>query len=367
MKKFYLSVLVVIVTIAGFSQDPHSSQFYSAPLHLNPAMTGVFRGNYRLTTLYRNQWGSVLKNESISNFRTMWGSVDFRLPLKSGWNKHNAIGVGINALNDKAADSEFGTTQVGLAFSYLQGLSRSGRQFLVIGLQGNFYQQTFTPNSLRLGHQWNGIEYDPSIPLNTDNSINYLNTNLMYFDAGVGLLWFMQGRDERTNAYVGVAGHHLNQPNIDLTDIGNDGTTANLNMKIVGHAGARLPIGRQFDLMPKTIFMHQGNNLEAVFGTDIRFNFDYYDLNSSSFRFGMLYRTVGGLKRESNTESKFGSEALILLTGFDYKGLNIGVAYDINLSEFREGTQSRGGFEVSLAYTGKFKQKQNYKTACPDF
>lgn len=367
MKKLYLFVLVFVVSLAGFSQDAHNSQFYSAPMHLNPAMTGVFRGNYRFTTLYRSQWASVLKDENISNFRTIWGGIDFRLPLnKGGWNKHNALGVGINAMNDKAADSRFGTTQVGLAVSYHQSLGRNGKQFLIVGLQGNFYQQTLSPTDLRLGHQWNGIAYDQSILQSDDPSIAFINTNLIYFDAGAGLLWFMQGQKERMNAYAGFAAHHVNQPTIDIVNNGID-EPAKLNMKMVVHGGVRLPIARQFDLMPKALFMFQGDNLEMVVGSDIRYNFDYYDLNSSSFRFGLLYRAVGGLTKDSNDQTGFGTEALVALAGFDYKGLNIGFAYDINLSEFRTGTQARGGFEVSLAYTGKFKQRYNPKTPCPDF
>ena len=38
------------------AQDPHLSLYDAAPLFLNPAMTGVFEGDWRLHGQYRTQW-----------------------------------------------------------------------------------------------------------------------------------------------------------------------------------------------------------------------------------------------------------------------------------------------------------------------
>jgi hypothetical protein len=40
-------------------QDLHFSQFYEFPLLRNPALAGIFNGNFRFTGAYRNQWQSV--------------------------------------------------------------------------------------------------------------------------------------------------------------------------------------------------------------------------------------------------------------------------------------------------------------------
>lgn len=41
------------------AQDIHFSQYYSAPLTINPALTGGFAGDYRAGVNYRSQWVSV--------------------------------------------------------------------------------------------------------------------------------------------------------------------------------------------------------------------------------------------------------------------------------------------------------------------
>ncbi len=41
------------------AQDLHFSQFYHLPLQSNPAATGIFKGDWRVAGIYRNQWASV--------------------------------------------------------------------------------------------------------------------------------------------------------------------------------------------------------------------------------------------------------------------------------------------------------------------
>ena len=76
----------VIFTAFGstlLSQDIHYSQFYNAPLTLNPALTGIFRGDIRFQANYRNQWRSV-----PVDFVTFTAAADMkflRRPYKRGF------------------------------------------------------------------------------------------------------------------------------------------------------------------------------------------------------------------------------------------------------------------------------------------
>ena len=58
MKKIILGLFVVVFTIHGKAQDFHLSQYDAAALNANPAMTGVFKGEYRIHAHYRNQWSA---------------------------------------------------------------------------------------------------------------------------------------------------------------------------------------------------------------------------------------------------------------------------------------------------------------------
>lgn len=355
MKKLLVLACLMATMFVSNAQDPHLSQFYTAPLQLNPALTGVFKGNYRASFLYRSQWGEVLRDESTNQFRTMTAAVDFRLPIKK-----NALGIGLEMMNDKAADSNFGTTRVGLAINYMQNLDKRGRHYIALGLQADMIQRSFSLDNLRFGNQWNGISYDPTLIQDNPAYLATLSQQFTFFDASAGLLYYMRGKNKRTTAYAGFSGQHINQPN---EAIGNE--TAKLPIKFSIHSGVNFPIAKKFDLLPKFLFQFQGKSIETLYGTDIRYIFDERDPSGNAFRFGALYRMVGGLN--VNNAKGINSESIALLTGVNFHGLDIGIAYDINISQFQPGTFSRGGFEVGVVYVGGWEKKLSTNTSCPNF
>src|SRR5690625_5556006 len=56
------AITALFLWFSANTQDIHYSQFYMAPLHLNPAMAGVMNCNSRMIVNYRNQWATVLTN-----------------------------------------------------------------------------------------------------------------------------------------------------------------------------------------------------------------------------------------------------------------------------------------------------------------
>jgi len=52
--------MVLMLSVKGVvtAQDPQFSQFYAAPLYLNPALTGA-TGQARAGINYRNQWPAI--------------------------------------------------------------------------------------------------------------------------------------------------------------------------------------------------------------------------------------------------------------------------------------------------------------------
>lgn len=355
MKRLITLLSLFIIVISVNAQDPHLTQFYAAPLQLNPALTGVMNGNYRASFLYRSQWGEVLRDESTSQFRTMTAAFDLRIPLKK-----NSLGIGLEMMNDKAAASNYGTTRVGMALNYMQNLDKWGRHYLAVGLQADMIQRSFSLDNLRFGNQWNGINYDPTFVQDNPAYLAQLNQNYTFFDASAGLLYYMRGKNKRTTAYGGFSAQHVNQPNESL---GID--DAKLPIKYSIHSGVNFPIAKKFDLLPKFLFQFQGQNIETLYGTDIRYIFDDRDPSGNAFRFGALYRMVGGLN--ANNANGINSESIALLTGINFHGLDIGIAYDINISQFTNGTFSRGGFEVGLTYVGAWEKRTSTMTACPNF
>ena len=54
-----LILIIIVCRLACFGQDIHFTQYYATPLVFNPAATGLFDENLRLSNNYRTQWSAV--------------------------------------------------------------------------------------------------------------------------------------------------------------------------------------------------------------------------------------------------------------------------------------------------------------------
>ena len=76
------------------AQDPHFSQFYASPLLLNPALTGAFPGNLRVSGSYREQWPSIMYPFKTGSF-----SIDANI-LHDKIAEGDILGIGLTGIFD---------------------------------------------------------------------------------------------------------------------------------------------------------------------------------------------------------------------------------------------------------------------------
>ncbi|MCS6935298.1 MAG: PorP/SprF family type IX secretion system membrane protein [Chitinophagales bacterium] len=356
MKK--LSSIFVSALLFGclHAQDPHFSQFYMTPLYLNPSLTGAFDGNYRLTALFRGQWGSILRDESVPMFRTYTASADFR--TNKGFLKGDAFGFGASFMGDQAGESRFGFYSGGLSIAYHKALNSRATNFLAAGFSSGIYQQMIDFSRLQFGSQWDGNAYNALLPTNEF----LVNNRFLYWDINAGLLWYMKIA-KRTNVYLGASAFHLNRPGVSF--LGDK--DVRLNMKFVGHGGVRFPLKGRFDMQPKFITMFQGKSVETILATDFRMLFEERYPEGNHLRFGAMMRMVGGDPNAPWRDQRINAESVILNAGVVFNGLEIGAAYDINVSQLISGSRGRGGFEVAVAYVGAWKRRGPQTIYCPRF
>ena len=80
MKLVKLLTILIITLVIGSelkAQDIHFSQFYNAPLTVNPALTGRIPGSYRVVINYRNQW--PYQFDKATSFSTP--AISFDMPF----------------------------------------------------------------------------------------------------------------------------------------------------------------------------------------------------------------------------------------------------------------------------------------------
>ena len=59
MKKCLLKISALLLAVSANAQDVHFSQFYENSIMRNPALTGIFSGDYKVGANYRTQWSNI--------------------------------------------------------------------------------------------------------------------------------------------------------------------------------------------------------------------------------------------------------------------------------------------------------------------
>jgi len=346
MKRISRHICLLITMLMGLTvlaQDIQFTQFYAAPLFLNPAFAGANVCS-RFTTNYRNQWPGIKKT-----YVTYTASYDHALP------KINS-GIGFLLTNDKAGTGNLRTTSISGLFSYEALLSR--KWALRGGVQAGETFRSIDFRSLTFGDQI-ARNNAPTVEIPADPST-------LYFDVGAGLLAYT------TKYWIGLAAHHLTQPNQSLI-----GGESILPVKYSFHSGINLPVGspagmkkakkkvkaaKQF-FSPAVNYRMQGKFRQL----DIGFYYNYRPMV-----LGVWYRGIPILK--TYNPQYINHDAIAFIAGFEAKSFKFGYSYDLTVSKL--ASAAGGSHELSMAYQfcdyaslkkRKKKFKQNFIIPCAKF
>ncbi len=353
MKKIFtlLSFCTIFLTVQA--QDARFSQINASPLQLNPAMIGVYQGQYRLVANYRELYASILQDNP---FRTVAASFDIRYPVNRG----DYFGLGISALRDEVGLANFNRTRANVGGSFLKELSGGrygkGSQYLVAGAQVGIGQRGFDWGNLWFSQQFDPESYSVDFNAASGESIptmTQVNTGI-HLDVNAGLLWYIL-MDENTSFYAGGSVHHINTPNISFLGDAEE----NLDRRFVGHLGGQLPISRgdNLSILPAAAFMSQGPAMSTTAGANFRYTDGSWDA---------LALRVGGWMHFSNKlESEFLMDAFIVNAVLETERWMLGLSYDITTSSLTNANNGRGAFEISLTYI--HPEKKRNRLECPTY
>lgn len=345
----YIPILVfVLLSLLIKAQDPHFTQFYSAPLTLNPALTGAFQGKYRLSAIYRDQWRSVLDKPYV----TFSSGIDLRFGLDNKSRYKDAAGVGLMFFTDKVNEVEFSTSQISLSGAYHKSLDQSNLQYLSLGFQASVAQRNVIYQNLTFGDQFNGED-----GYTFDSAENLPENNFTFGDFAVGLNYSYSPK-RRMAFFAGAALHHFLQPNVSFYSPEQNMVYEDnkLLLRISGQVSASLPLNALVTLVPRVMVAKQGSHLEANSGTNFRIALN--DYSSFAMHIGGWVRTAG------NESDEFFVDAIIAMFGIEFKNVLFGFSYDINLKNLSSYRNGQGALEFSIAYLGEY---ENEAILCPKF
>ncbi|MEX2597516.1 MAG: PorP/SprF family type IX secretion system membrane protein [Salibacteraceae bacterium] len=309
MLRFLLLISMLLFFESLMSQDPQFSQFYSAPLYMNPG----FAGNTvqaRAVMNYRNQWPAM-----PGKFISYAASFDYNIDQLNS-------GVALAMQQDRAGSAGLRYSNIAAQYSYTIRISR-----WVAAKPGISFSYSFRDinrDQLIFGDQ---LIYDN--PTSASQTA-FTTEPVRYPDLGAGGILY--GR----TWWVGSALHHINRPNQSLIAL-----ESRLPMRFSFHGGYKLTLRKNVkkkEVSSVTLVGHfksQGKWDQFDFGT----YFKYKVITT-----GIYYRGLPGFKRNGYNQPNH--DAIAILAGFEYKNLAFGYSYDLTISKL--ATNSGGAHEVSI-------------------
>jgi type IX secretion system PorP/SprF family membrane protein len=360
--KLFFALFCLLILRGGIqAQEAVFAQYYYSPMHTNPAMTGVFKGQYRFNANYRQQWSSTFADKAIKTVQT---AFDYRIRVVD----EDYFSFGINALNDETgSNARIKTTRGNLGLGYLKQLGGSRysgvSQYISAGAQVGLGQHFGNLDGVWFDRQFDSVAVAVN---NSFSSGEIIPQSNMYTDFNLGLMFYSVW-DEKRSFYAGVALHHLTQPNISFFG---DKKEA-LRRRITFQTGGEIPFGKELSVLPSAMFTIQGPSMTSSFGGQLRYaNLEWDD--DVAIRIGMQGRIANRILTSLTKEGKsiqggtgVLADALTLTGTIELNNLLIGASYDMHTSSIRLPTNTRGAWELSLIYTGK--ERRRVKTECPRF
>ena len=182
-------------------------------------------------------------------------------------------------------------------------------------------------------------EYDASL----SSGETFASNGFSYFDAGTGIVYSYKDGDDYTPSNdgksfnVGFAAYHVNKPKYSFMN----NSSERLSVRYSAFANAI--IGQRnsnWSFLPGVYYQLQGKAQEILIGSSVKYcvseGSDVTGFNKSTYvSFGAYFRT---------------KDAFILRAMLEWSDFSIGLAYDVNVSNLRTVSNTKGGAEIFLRY-----------------
>ena len=336
VKKIALVICLLCLQQMLHAQGLHFSQYYNAPLLLNPANTGLMsQEDYRLGVNYRDQWSSV-----PVPYKTMSAFGDLQLFRNA--NGTNWLGLGFAFFNDVAGDGKLTLNRGDLSIAYHV---QTGEFFMIsAGFSAASVGRSVDYNKLTFDIQWDGFEFDKNAA--NGEQINVIKTSFIDMGAGINFAYFP---NEAIYVKLGGGIAHVNNPKETFYN-----QTSQMGMRPIGNLDVRLIMNETFTLNPSVYYSTQRGASELLAGTLVYINVGGSKNGDFSLIAGAHYRM---------------NEAVVASIGLQWSGLRVMTSYDYTTSQVGLDTKGKGAYEFGLVYQGKYGERLHAakNMNCPRF
>ncbi len=319
------------------SQDVEMSQYFSAPLHLNPALAGISYGP-RVTLNYRNQW-SGLGDGFNGGYTTYMAGFDMHIqPIRGG--------IGALFVADQIANGLYATYRASIMYSQQFKINR--KMAIKLGIEGTYINTRIKWNELLWSDMINpytGFYNNVNVP-NTTTEPMPGKTSTHRGDVGAGIVFFTE------KLYVGFAVNNLLMRKESFNGV----DESSVPPRFAGHFGANFPIRHRKEtryniwISPNVLFVNQGKAFQTGGTLLTGISFAY---------FGVGFR---------NSIRNF--DSVIGYVGFKKGKFRVGYSYDYTISKLMNRTGGTHELSFTFNWTGDDNslnpKKMKGYVPCPD-
>lgn len=315
---FTVCLFFAVLQQLAAQTDPHFTQNYTYPMYINPAMVGQSDGDYRVSAVYRSQWGAI-----GNPYRTTGISADA--------SSSNNLALGVNVLNQAAGDGGFNYFNAYASIAYTGvKFGKNENQHVIFAMQAGVLNRHVNESKFKWGEQWNPVTgYNASNP----TTESFAKSSATTLDMGTGLLYYDATPDKKYNLFGGISFFHINKPADPI--VSTQSTELNtIPMRYTIHGGASINLAGDMNLVPHVLYNQQGNAREVMLGVYLQ-----KKVNEETTVMG------GGYYRYK--------DAIAPYIGVDYKSFLVGLSYDVTTSQLGAMTRNVNSFELSFSYIMK--------------
>ncbi len=335
-----LITICILYSSLAIGQSMHFTQYYNAPMLLNPANTALLPSDdYRLGMNYRNQWAAV-----PVPYNTFSAFGDFKVGgNRENTNHNNWLGIGVALFNDKAGDGNLSLLQFQGSLAYHLQLSEF--TMISLGLSGAMVQRSVNYDNLTFDAQWDGVTFNRQIA--NGEKVGIIKTSYYTIGAGGNFAWF-----PNENVYVKLGGSalNINTPNETFYK-----STNPVGLRPIGDLDVVWRVSQSVIANPSVYYTTQNAASELVAGSQFRVLLSSRNTTPTELILGM-YTRLG--------------DAIIGLAGFKLGPVQFEASYDFTTSALTPYNASYGAMEFSLIYQqpyGKNKDRIQKQFTCPRF
>jgi type IX secretion system PorP/SprF family membrane protein len=322
MNKRILFLLLGTVILGAanrlYAQDPLISQYFSSPMHLNPALIAKGVGDWRAAATYRTQW----QGAGAEPYTTTMVSIEKN--LYAGSNRNDFFGAGLMVISDASNAGLLKRNIVSAGFSYNNAIDAAGKQHFGGGLTINYSRRMLDVSKFVFQSQFGSGGYQPSMSANDNIPV----PSSSYIDVTAGIQYSAKG--EHSGFYAGATYFHANRPKEGVYGNNEYVVDPRLNLQM----GYQQTLGNSSELHLSTIYDHQGKVTRFTAGLLYKLPVEGSQLNVKTMNFGVWNR--------------FG-DAVYPYIGIEATGWLLGLSYDVPTSDISNSFRNLQSFEISFS------------------